>query len=258
MNTLSIQKHGHGSPLVMLHGWGFSSEIWAPVLPALAKKYQVITIDLPGHGKSPFLPQFHDFHEVVKSLIHHTPSQAIWLGWSLGGLLALGVAQHAPDHVKQLLQVASTPKFMTDEEWDFGVKPTIMKQFEQQLLANTQATLQRFVMLQTLGLSNARQESRELSAYIQESLPSHKGLSWGLEILRKTDMRPALSTLQCPIHYLLGAKDSLVPVAIQAYFMQNYPQVGVEVLPTAAHMPFFSHPDLFLQWFTHATSSSSI
>jgi len=258
MNTLSIQHQGHGRPLVLLHGWGFSSEIWAPLLPALTKHYQVTLIDLPGHGQSMFLPQFNELDELASYLVHHTPKNAIWLGWSLGGLIALACAQHSPDHVQRLLQVASTPKFMTSDDWQYGVKPLVMSQFEQQLQANTKATLSRFVTLQTLGLTNARQEARELSGYIQEHLPSKHGLHWGLHLLRTLDLRSYLNTVQCPTHYLLGAKDSLVPLALSAHLTQNYPHIEVEVFPTAAHMPFFSHQDLFLQWLQHATHSGSI
>jgi pimeloyl-[acyl-carrier protein] methyl ester esterase len=255
MSHLFIKTEGHGPPLVLLHGWGFSSEIWAPILPVLTQHFQVTLVDLPGHGQSMFLPQFNEIHEVAHYLVRHTPPNAIWVGWSLGGLIALACAQQYPEHIKQLLQVASTPKFVTSEDWNYGVKPNIMTQFEQQLQANTQATLTRFVTLQTLGLPNAKQDARELAIYIQEHLPSRAGLYWGLHILRTLDLRPLLASIQCPIHYLLGAKDSLVPLALKDYLTQNYPHIGVEVLPTAAHMPFFSHPALFLQWLNHATHS---
>lgn len=250
--------HGNKPPLVLLHGWGFSSEIWASLLPALSTHYEVTLIDLPGHGQSEFLQEYNDITRVVDTLVNQTPKNAVWAGWSLGGLIALACAQRHPEHIQQLLQIASTPKFITDESWSCGVKPTIMAQFEQQLQLDTQATLNRFVTLQTLGLPSAKQDAKELAVYMQQNLPSNMGLRWGLEMLRSLDLRAALNTIQCPVHYLLGAKDSLVPLALKDYLTQNYPKIGIEVLPAAAHIPFFSHPELFLQWLNNATNSGSI
>lgn len=258
MIKIFSHQQNNNQPLILLHGWGFSSEIWTSLLPALSTHYQVTLVDLPGHGQSEFLPHYNDFSVVVDKLVNQTPKNAIWAGWSLGGLIALACAQQHPEHIKHLLQIASTPKFITDETWSCGIKPHIMTQFEQQLQLDTQATLNRFVTLQTLGLPSAKQDAKELAVYLQQNLPSNAGLQWGLEMLRSLDLRTALNTIECPIHYLLGAKDNLVPLALKHYLTQNCPHIGIEALPAAAHMPFFSHPELFLQWLKNATNSGSV
>src|SRR4051812_35921902 len=45
--------HGHGDPLVLLHGGLGSIEMFGPTLPALAASHEVIAIDLRGHGRTP-------------------------------------------------------------------------------------------------------------------------------------------------------------------------------------------------------------
>ncbi|MFI4955415.1 MAG: alpha/beta fold hydrolase [Gammaproteobacteria bacterium] len=91
MPSLSTATYGHGKPLILLHGWGFSKQIWAPLLPKLTPTFQVTVVDLPGHGQSPLLPHVQAIEQVVEHLVHHTPADGIWLGWSLGGILSLAV-----------------------------------------------------------------------------------------------------------------------------------------------------------------------
>ena len=43
---------GAGPPLVLLHGWGLHAGFFSPLLPALARRYRVHAVDLPGHGRS--------------------------------------------------------------------------------------------------------------------------------------------------------------------------------------------------------------
>ncbi len=53
---LSYARRGSGEPLVLIHGLGGSSRIWDPVLDRLAAEREVLTVDMPGFGRSPRLP----------------------------------------------------------------------------------------------------------------------------------------------------------------------------------------------------------
>jgi len=251
-HTLSITSQGHGKPLILLHGWGFSSQIWTPLIPLLTHHYRVICIDLPGHGQSLWTPLCNDLNHVIENLVRFTPPNAIWLGWSLGGLLALAVLQKHPEHVKQLLLVASTPKFVESEDWPHGITKEVIAGFAERLHANTTATLARFITLQNLGSPHARQETRALSQYIQHP-PNTAGLDWGLNLLNTLDLRSVLKNTEKSIHCLFGPKDSLVPLALADYLLENYPHIKTHVLAQAAHMPFFSHPNEFILWLHDVT-----
>ena len=55
-SELAFERTGAGEPLLLLHGTGSSRAVWAPVLPLLARRREVIALDLPGHGESPLIP----------------------------------------------------------------------------------------------------------------------------------------------------------------------------------------------------------
>ena len=50
---VKLNRFGSGSALVLIHGMGSASTAWKPLIPALSEKYEVITLDLPGHGGTP-------------------------------------------------------------------------------------------------------------------------------------------------------------------------------------------------------------
>lgn len=254
MSGLSFATYGTGKPLILLHGWGFSKQIWAPLLPKLTSHFQVTLIDLPGHGQSSGLLPTYSLEKVVEHLVQVTPAQARWLGWSLGGLLSLAVAHYHPQHIKQLLLVASTPKFVADEKWEYGISADLLAQFSQQLQAKPETTLSKFVALQTMGSPQARQETRQILELVQQQLPSQEGLRWGLQVLQEQDFRTTLQHLTCPVHALFGAKDTLVDRELADYLPQLYPQVKTQLLTEAAHMPFYSHSEQFLQWLNSVCS----
>src|SRR5688572_28462426 len=102
MSYLHTDIRGQGFPLVLLHGWGFNSNIWQPLIPQLENKYQLFLIDLPGFGKSESILNY-SFDYIIPNLLAKTPKEAYWLGWSLGGLIAMAIAIHSPLRVKKLI-----------------------------------------------------------------------------------------------------------------------------------------------------------
>jgi pimeloyl-ACP methyl ester carboxylesterase len=112
MNSLAFSRRGSGPPLVLLHALGSSRSCWDPVVPALAERFEVISIDLPGFGGSAALPP-----EVEPSPARLAQSVAAFLdelgidrpavvGNSLGGWIALELAAIRPVAALTLLAPA--------------------------------------------------------------------------------------------------------------------------------------------------------
>ncbi|MEU1838631.1 alpha/beta fold hydrolase [Micromonospora chersina] len=109
---LWYEVHGTGRPLVLLHGGYGSTEMFAPVLPSLVTRRQVVAVDLQGHGRTADVdrPLRHEsMAEDVAALLRHLDLPAAdLLGYSLGGGVALRAAVQHPALVRRLVLV-STP-----------------------------------------------------------------------------------------------------------------------------------------------------
>jgi pimeloyl-ACP methyl ester carboxylesterase len=111
---LYYESRGLGLPLVLLHGGFGSGEMFAALIPALAQKHQVITVDLYGHGRTALTERpmrFEDMADDVAGLIQHLGlASAAVLGYSLGGAVALQTAFRHPERISKLVVLSSPYK----------------------------------------------------------------------------------------------------------------------------------------------------
>jgi pimeloyl-ACP methyl ester carboxylesterase len=113
VNGLSLwyEEHGAGEPLILLHGGLGMGEMYAPILPVLAKDRRVITVDLQAHGHTADADRplrFETMAEDVAGLISHLGlAQADVMGYSLGGGTALRLAIQHPGLIRRLVLVAT-------------------------------------------------------------------------------------------------------------------------------------------------------
>lgn len=246
---LHVQTHGQGSDLVLLHGWGMHSGIWEDVVEALFDHYRVTVVDLPGHGYSRLVQAGPSLAELARSVAEATPTTpAVWIGWSLGGLIAQRVAINSPERVAKLVLVGCSPCFVRRPAWPQAMDLTVLHQFAESLRRNYKATIKRFLALEVHGGEHASEQLRLLRELIfRHGEPDPESLGAGLEILRDTDLRDEIGRIHCPTLLLLGRRDSLVPVAAGLATAALLPNARLHVFARAAHAPFFSHLSEFIE-----------
>jgi pimeloyl-[acyl-carrier protein] methyl ester esterase len=212
--------------LVLIHGFGFGSYIFNE-LESKFHNYNIITIDLPEHGGNEFVSD--DLDDWVNNIKDKIPENAIILGWSLGGLLAIKLTQIV--QVKKIILVASSPKFVNDSIWQYGIPTNNFKMFSDNLNANIAKGLTRFVSLQGLEKTQIKQ----LKPQIEQNLPSILGLNNALKILQNTDLRKELLQIKDKTQVILGNKDTIVPFEIYNWYQDN--GFNIKVYNTG-HIPF--------------------
>lgn len=245
MNDIWWQTTGEGNcHLVLLHGWGLNAQVWDCITPELSAHFTLHLVDLPGYGRSGEWGAM-TLEAMAEKVLENAPERAIWLGWSLGGLVASQIALNHPTRVQALVTVASSPCFSARDEWP-GIKPEVLSGFQQQLSEDFQRTVERFLALQTLGTESARQDARALKqAVLSLPMSSSEVLNGGLEILKTADLRAPLTALDLPFLRLYGRLDGLVPRKIVPQLDAQWPQSESFIFDKAAHAPFISHPQAF-------------
>ncbi len=245
--SLHVETLGNGAPLLLIHGWGMHGGVWTEVAERLAADFQVHVVDLPGNGASASLPAT-DLDTLVDALSARFPEPLAVCGWSLGGQLALHWAVREPEQVRRLILVASTPCFVEREDWLFGMAYEVLAKFAAELEQNHAATLRRFISLQLRG----SEKERELLSLVRERLfsrgePDMGALRGGLEILRDADLRSELQNVTQPTLVIAGERDKLTPPEASYYLAQTIPEARVVEVAGAAHAPFLSHPEIFIE-----------
>jgi len=119
LNNLNIQRYGSGEiKLVAVHGLGSASTAWDLVRPELSKHYELITLDLPGHGDA-FMLANREMNPIRISeiIVHELKEIGIekfhLIGNSLGGWIALEMAAAFPENVLSVTGVAPAGLWLT-------------------------------------------------------------------------------------------------------------------------------------------------
>ena len=250
---MHIETRGAGPDLVLIHGWAMHAGIFAPLVERLEGSFRLHLVDLPGHGASPERDSGFDPVESARRLLAATPP-ALWAGWSLGGLVCLHAALHAPTQVQALALVASSPRFVVGDDWPHGVDPAVFHQFAEGLRHDYHGTIERFLALETLGSEHARAELRALKAQVfDRGEPSLAVLCDGLDVLERTDLRARLPELAMPNAWIAGRRDRLIPPGAMRWSAEA--AHGRYVETPAGHAPFIAHADLVAQVFVELAAS---
>ena len=245
---MHINRIGNGPDLVMIHGWAMHAGIFAPVIPALSKRFRLHLVDLPGHGQSSERRGPPDLSQLAAEVAGRVPEHAAWLGWSLGGLVALRAAVDRPDAIGPLVMVAATPRFTRGGDWPHGVDPAVFEEFEQDLATDFDATLQRFLALEVHGSDTAREDLRRLREdAFRHGAPDARALAHGLDLLRTTDLAGELAALDTPVLFVGGRRDRLVPWQGIRAAAAMAPAGVAEIIPGAGHAPFIGQPGTFTE-----------
>jgi len=248
--SLRLESQGSGAPLLLIHGWGMHGGMWGQVAVQLATKYRVHSVDLPGHGASATCMPY-ELDTLVQLLSEQFDEPLTLCGWSLGGQIALRWAQLHPAQVKKLVLVATTPCFVQQQDWNCAMAAETLQDFAASLLQNHALTLKRFLALQLRGSENERELLLDLRALLfANGEPDVAALQGGLEILRDTDMRHQLNQITQPALVIAGERDTLTPLPASEYMAEALPNARLAVMQGAAHAPFLSHQQLFMQQLT--------
>ncbi len=241
MNQHSIANFkctGTGPCLVLLHGFCEDSGIWDDFVPELSRKYSVIVPDLPGFGESAALESttIEDMADAVCKVLQKIgASRFVAVGHSMGGYVALALAEKHPDATSGLMLFHSTA--MADCEKKRLDRQAAIDSIEQYGTRPFLTGFFRNLFTEEYALRSPK--TVEKLKQRVESLPS-KGLTNAISaMMHRTDKTALLSQLNCPIGFIAGDKDSFVP--LEKTLVECYlPKMSeIHVLPNVGHAGMF-------------------
>ena len=243
MAELFIRTRGHGAThLVLLHGWAMAGSAFEPLAEWLEDRCTLHIVDLPGHGRSRESDVSLRPAECARAIAKAVPA-AVWLGWSLGGVIALQAALDLPEQVRALAMLCASPCFVRNDQWQHAISPEILQQFVIDLREDHRGTLERFLALEALGSDSAQEDLRHLRRdTFAEQPPSAHALCEGIEVLEHTDLRARVHELARPSAWIAGRRDRLVPWQAMQW-SANACGGAFTCIRGGGHAPFIGHAD---------------
>lgn len=232
---------GKGRVLVLLHGFLGSHEIWSEFSKKLSKRFRVITIDLPGHGKTPSIGYYHSMEllaQCVKAVLDSIKVRRyVIAGHSMGGYAALAFAELFPEHVSGLCLFNSTSYADAEEKKrDRDRVIRLVKKEHKHYVAEVVTSL--FAPENVPKIPVEVEKVKQIAAGVtQQSIIN------SLEGMKERKSRDLiLKFAEYPILFIIGKKDGVIN------YETMYPQMGLCKYPTvlmlenAGHMAFYEAP----------------
>jgi pimeloyl-ACP methyl ester carboxylesterase len=248
MAQLAFTRTGVGAPLVLLHGIGLSRRSWEPVVPALAERFDVIAVDLPGFGGSESLPA--DVEPVPSALAAAVAGLLDELGVtaphvagnSLGGWVALELASARPAASLTLLSPAGLWRRATP--WYDRVSLRLSRWFPRHA-GGPLGRLVGYRLGRAVVLGQTHGHPGRLTPQYARAVVQDMGTCTGFEAtLRATATRRFLAAgpIDAPVTVAFGGRDRLLLRRQSRHLDQLPPGTRSESLPGCGHIPMADDP----------------
>ncbi|MCJ8167990.1 alpha/beta fold hydrolase [Atopomonas sediminilitoris] len=241
---LYYEVHGHGEPLLLIHGLGSSTRDWEYQVPHLAAHYQVICMDVRGHGQSDKPRERYRiaaFADDVRALIEHLNLTAVhYLGISMGGMIGFQLASQHPQLLKSLVIVNSSPEVKVNTLND---RIQVIKRL---LLA-------RVLGLNTLGKALGKMlfpkpEQQELRDKIAQRWPENDKRAYlsALHAIIGWGVREHLPEINVPT-LIISADHDYTPVSLKQAYTREMANARLVVIEDSRHATPLDQPERFNQ-----------
>jgi pimeloyl-ACP methyl ester carboxylesterase len=215
--------------LIILHGWGRTSDALRPLAQLLRNTTRPTLIDLPGFGKSDIPPDVWSSFDFADRIAEHMDSQGIaksdFLGHSFGGKVALSMTLKYPERVNRLILIASS---------GLPRQRTLLQ------------TLRRMAIRSGAFLCKKIDAFCGTSFYKEKFIPTFASIDYKSagpmrNILVKSvneDLSCKLQHVKAPTLLLWGENDTETPQDIAANFHRGIANSTLVMMPYKGHEPF--------------------
>lgn len=228
----------HAPPLVMVGSLGTTLAMWDPQVPPLAARHRTIRVDLRGHGRSPVPNGPYAIAElagdVLLTLDELGVEHASYCGLSIGGMIGMWLAVHAPRRIDRLVLICSSARV---EGSTYGRRAEMVR------AAGTTAVIADEVLPRWFtsdwAVKHAELVGRHRAMILATPAEGYAGCC---EAVAGFDVRGVLEQIMAPTLVIAGADDAATPPAHSRAIADEVPRAHLEVLDNAAHLASVQRP----------------
>ena len=249
-----VEVAGKGAPLLLLHGFTGSGESWASLIPAFARHFLTVAIDLLGHGRSdsPSDPRRYRIDraagDTLAVLDQLGLTRAAVLGYSMGGRLALFLAAHAPDRINALILESAAPGILDPAERraravrDRALADSIERD-------GITAFVDRWERLPLFATQSRLAAAERAALRTQRLAQCPRGLANSLRGMGQGEQPPLfedLPALSMPVLVVVGAMDTAY-CRLGGEITRAIPRARLVIVPGAGHTVHLERAEEFRQ-----------
>jgi pimeloyl-ACP methyl ester carboxylesterase len=245
---IAWERHGSGTPLLLIHGLGYARWGWEPVLPGLAERFDVILFDNRGIGESDAPPGPYNVAEMAGDAVQVLDEAGVErghvVGTSLGGMIAQELALAHPERVDRLVLACTTPG---------GPKAHPMPQVTVALMTEA-ATLEPAVALRRFVENALAPATVAVHPELVDRIMAHRlgtaqaPAAWAAQASAGVtfDAYDRLESLASPTLVQHGDEDVVVDPRNGDLLLELVPGARIDRFPGTGHLFFWEAPERFV------------
>lgn len=230
-------------PVVLLHGLGDSGDLWRHQRAALAERYDVVAVDLPGHGASPPIAGRTNLEEMARSVAATADElglvRPVFVGLSMGGGVAQTLAVTRPDLVRALALVSTSSEFRSATRERFLARADRAER--EGMAAVVDETVPRW-FTPTFGTEHPDEVERTRATVLATDPASFAAAS---RANAERNLTARLRSIACPVLFVAGDRDPADPERALRIYRREIPTLRWHLLPDASHLVPVERPAAF-------------
>ncbi|QHS60668.1 alpha/beta fold hydrolase [Chitinophaga agri] len=233
-------------PVLLIHGFSENNQIWQHQLDTLSEQFNVIAPDLPGTGNTPVTTplSIESMAEYVYGLLQSAGiTRATVIGHSMGGYVALALAEKYPSLIQGLGLFHSTALADTEEKKEARRKSINMieKYGNESFVKQTMPNM--------FSPAYKKEHPEQIESYIQMCLqcPQSSQIAYYEAMIRRPDRTAVLSSVSVPVLFVIGKDDNAIPMQ-QVIPQISLPHISsIHIFEDTGHMGMWEIPETSLQ-----------
>jgi len=252
MKEIFFQKSGEGKPVILIHGFCETHEIWNEFAEKLSETFEVFAIDLPGFGDSPLPPAPFSIQDIAGKVIDWIDQENIkspfLVGHSLGGYVALAMAKRAQEKISGMCLFHSTPFPDSDDR-----KSNRNRVIEFVKKNGVDPYIDTYVP----GLFLDKKHQAIPSVYkIARKTSESTLLNYAAAMRDRPSSIDFLNEFEKPLLTITGDNDSIISVESVREFGHLAKTSWVHILENTGHMGMFEQPEKALNILSNFISNA--
>jgi len=240
---IKLRVQGQGAPVVMSHALGLDGRMWDALASSLASGHEVLRFDHRGHGGSavPAGPYRIDdlVDDAARVIREWGRGPVVFVGLSMGGMVAQGLAIRHPELVKALVLANTTAQYPQAGR-------AVMAERIQKVQAGGLAAIEESVIERFFD-APFRAAQPDVVRRVREVLQRTDATGYAAccHAVAGVDWLARLGEIRCPTLVIAGAEDVGTPVAMAQQLVQGIAGATLEVIAAAAHLSVLEQPAAF-------------